>query len=29
MTGERFDPDRVADLVDTVLGEPPPAPATS
>ena len=29
MTGERFDPDRVADLVDTVLGEPPPAPATT
>jgi TetR/AcrR family transcriptional regulator of autoinduction and epiphytic fitness len=26
MTGERFDPERVPDLVDTVLGEPPRRP---
>lgn len=26
MTGERFDPQRVAELIDTVLGEPPSPP---
>jgi len=26
MTGERFDPERVSDLIDTVLGEPPTLP---
>lgn len=26
MTGQRFDPDRVPELIDTVLGDPPAAP---